>query len=255
MASKISIEVCIDDPGFAVEVAEAGAQRIEMCSALDVGGLTPTRSALERCQRSGIPVTAMTRIRPGDFILDENDIAWMRDEIASHVEAGVQGIVLGALTAEGEIDTGALRWLMDGCNGLPVTFHRAFDHCNDLQRGLEQIIDSGCQRLLTSGGAPTVHDGIEELIRINEAAGDRIEIIAGGGVRAEEVKNLVSRSGISWVHLSGRSSSSGGQDSTATSRKSDKIPLGRLESGGSRARFSTDPSIIRRVRAVLDGEE
>ncbi len=255
MASEISIEVCIDDPDFAVEIAEAGAQRIEMCSALDVGGLTPTRSALQRCQRSGIPVTAMTRIRPGDFILDENDIAWMRDEIASHVEAGAQGIVVGALTAEGEIDTGALRWLMDGCNGLPVTFHRAFDHCNDLQRGLEQIIDSGCQRLLTSGGAPTVHDGIEELVRLNEAAGDRIEIIAGGGVKVDQVRNLVSRSGINWIHLSGRSSTSCGEDSTATSPKGGKIPLGRLDSGGSTARFSTDPSIIRRLRSILDGEE
>lgn len=252
MANFVRIEVCIDDPSFASASAAAGADRIEMCSALDLGGLTPTPSALGRSIQSGIPVTAMTRLRPGDFILDPEDISRMRDEIASHIAAGAEGIVLGALKNSGEIDTEALNWLLDACNGTPVTFHRAFDHCSDRILGLEQIIDAGCQRLLTSGGAPSALEGIEEVARIVEAADGRIEVMAGGGVGPGCGAELVRRSGVQWLHLSARGPAS--PAGAGPQRGSNPAPLGSLDPGPDSPRMVTDPQQIRQLAIELGRE-
>jgi len=252
MANTVRIEVCIDDPSFASASAAAGADRIEMCSALDLGGLTATANTIERSIHSGIPVTAMTRLRPGDFILDPEDISRMRDEIASHIAAGAEGIVLGALKASGEIDTEALSWLLDACNGTPVTFHRAFDHCCDRILGLEQIIDAGCQRLLTSGGAPSALEGVEEVARIVEAADGRIEVMAGGGVRPGCGAELVRRSGVQWLHLSARGPASAAD--VSRQRGSKPVPLGSLDPGSDAPRMVTDPQQIRQLAIELGRE-
>ena len=243
----VQIEVCIEDASCAESIAHAGANRIELCSALDLGGLTPTTSAVRKTCRAGIPFTAMVRVRNGDFVLDENDIAQMRDEISTHIENGASGIVLGALTAEGHIDTVALQWLVEACAGRSVTFHRAFDHCVDRIAGLEQIIDCGCQRLLTSGGAATAVEAIEEISRIVEASADRIEIIAGGGIRPGSVLQLVKKSGLRWLHLSARRKICG-----PSTNSSSQFPLGSTTSTEPGQRWITDPAIIRELREELD---
>ncbi len=255
MHDKICIEICIDDPSHAATVANAGADRVEMCSALDLGGLTPTSSSLRKSIQGGIPVAAMIRLRPGDFILDDDDIALMRDEIASHIDSGADGIVLGALTANGEVDGGALRSLVDVCAGIPVTFHRAFDHCTDRILGLERIIDAGCQRLLSSGGAMTAIEGVEELARIVEAAEGRIEVLAGGGVYPSHAVELVRRSGVRWLHLSARQGSPSHDGAESSDNFQEKVPLGRKGLDDSGQRTSPDPEVIRQLRAQLDREE
>lgn len=252
MVNTVKIEVCIDDPSFARAIAAAGANRIEMCSALDLGGLTPTALSLQRSIQSGLPVTAMTRLRPGDFMLDAEDISQMRDEISSHISAGAEGIVLGVLKNSRAIDTEALSWLMDACNGTPVTFHRAFDHCCDRILGLEQIIDAGCQRLLTSGGAPSALEGIEEVARIVEAADGRIEVMAGGGVRPECGAELVRRSGVQWLHLSARSPAI--KDGQGSPSRSDPVLLGPRDPRPSSPRMVTDPHLIRQLAIELGRE-
>ena len=255
MHDKICIEICIDDPSHATTVANAGADRVEMCSALDLGGLTPTSSSLRKSIEGGIPVAAMIRLRPGDFILDDEDIALMRDEIASHIDFGADGIVLGALTANGEVDGESLRSLVDACSGIPVTFHRAFDHCTDRIQGLERIIDAGCQRLLSSGGAKTAIEGVEELARIVEAAEGRIEVLAGGGVLPSHALELVRRSGVSWIHLSARQGSPSPDGAESSDGIRQEARLGRKDLDDSGQRTAPDPAVIRQLRAQLGREE
>ena len=242
----VQIEVCIEEASCAEDIVSAGANRIELCSALDLDGLTPTAQALQKTCQAGVPVTAMTRIRGGDFVLDENDVSRMRDEISAHIEAGASGIVIGALTRDGAIDTVSMRWLVDSCAGRPVTFHRAFDHCVDRVTGLEQVIDCGCQRLLTSGGAATANQGIEEISRIVEAATGRLEVIAGGGVRPGSAFNLVEKTGVRWLHLSARRKVSGQMQNCPPQFSVE--PTTSLDPG---QRWITDPAIIRALREEL----
>ncbi|MEC9476978.1 MAG: copper homeostasis protein CutC [Planctomycetota bacterium] len=244
---SVQIEVCIEDAAFAEITAAAGADRIELCSALDLGGLTPTPASVRKTKSAGVPFNAMVRIRDGDFVLDENDIALMRDEISIHIENGASGIVLGALTEEGKVDAVALQWLVEACQGRPVTFHRAFDHCVDRVTGLEQIIDCGCQRLLTSGGAETAMEGVEEISRIVESSAGRIEVIAGGGIRPGSALQLVEKTELRWLHLSGRRKICG-----PSTNRSTQIPLGPTTSVEAGQRWITDPSIIRALREELN---
>lgn len=247
LQKPIQIEVCVEDPTHVEKIVAAGADRIELCSALDLGGLTPTSTSLQKTMQTGIQTTAMVRVRDGDFVLDENDISRMRDEICVHVENGASGIVLGALTPEGNIDTVALKWLVEASSGRPITFHRAFDHCVNRATALEQIIDCGCQRLLTSGGATTATEGIEEISEIVESAADRIEVIAGGGVRPGSALQLVKKTGVRWLHLSARRRISG-----PSSNRSPQVPLGPTTSTEPGERWITDPALIHELRQELD---
>lgn len=245
--SNIGIEVCIEDAAYAESAVRAGANRIEMCSTLDQGGLTPTAQSVRNASRSGVPITAMARLRSGDFVLDDDDIAILRDEITAHVETGAEGIVLGALTPEGTIDTVALGWLVDACGGRPVTFHRAFDQCSDRISGLEQVIDCGCQRLLTSGGATTAMEGLEELERIVDTAGARIEVIAGGGVRPGCAVELIQKTGVRWLHLSARRNIPGPSIDPRS-----EVSLGSASLAAPGERWIMDPAIVEDLRSELD---
>ncbi|HIC22206.1 MAG TPA: copper homeostasis protein CutC [Planctomycetes bacterium] len=245
--STIGIEVCIEDASYAESAVRAGANRIEMCSALDLGGLTPTTQSVRKALYSGVPVTAMARIRPGDFVLNDDDIAILQEEITAQIETGADGIVTGALTPEGTVDTVALGWLVDACGGRPVTFHRAFDHCSDRISALEQIIDCGCQRLLTSGGAPTAEQGIAELARIVETAADRIEVIAAGGIRPGCAVDLVRKTAVRWLHLSARRPTPG-----PSRVLSPGVPPGSATSVAPGERWIMDPALVEELRSELD---
>ncbi|MGE4618759.1 MAG: copper homeostasis protein CutC [Planctomycetota bacterium] len=245
----VQIEVCIDDAACAQEVVAAGADRLEICSALPLGGLTPTAAVVRKASGAGVPVTAMARLRPGDFVLDEEDIAILRDEISAHLEVSAAGIVVGALTPEGEVDSVALGWLVEACAGRPVTFHRAFDHCCDRHSGLEKIIDSGCQRLLTSGGASTALAGAEEIAKIVDIAGDRLEVIAGGGIRPGSALEVVQKTAVRWLHLSARREAPG-----PSLQHSPQIPLGSAASPEPGLRSFTDPAIVQKLRQELNPE-
>lgn len=202
------LEVCIDNIESLHYAIQGGATRIELCSALALGGLTPSYGMMKQSARlSTIPVYAMIRPRQGDFLYDHDDIAMMLDDIDAAAEAKLQGVVLGALTAQGEIDQPQVEQLVIRAqqHGLGVTFHRAIDQCRDFRQALELLIDLGCERVLTSGQAPQVEQGISTLADMVSLAKGRIRIMAGAGLTANNVTQIIQQTGVQEVHLSGKS--------------------------------------------------
>jgi copper homeostasis protein len=202
------VEICLDDLAGVRIAEQEGADRIELCSALSEGGITPSigtvAAALRMVSRIGIQV--LVRQRPGDFVYDEDELQAMVDDIHSMRTlpnpAGVPlGFVVGALRVDGQVNADATRRLVAACGDAPVTFHKAFDQLPDRAGALEQLAGLGVGRVLTSAGAPTALEGADELGRLVELAGDRIEILAGGRVRPATVAELVERTGVREVHL------------------------------------------------------
>lgn len=199
------LEVCIDNIESLSTAIAAGATRIELCSSLALGGLTPSFGFMQQAaKQSTVPIYAMIRPRQGDFLFSPQEFDLMLADINAAQEAGLSGIVIGALTASGEIDTKNCRNLIKAALGMGVTFHRAFDLCKEPTTALEEIINLGCERILTSGLAPTAEAGSEVLKQLNELAKGRISLMAGAGVNQSNVKGIIQQSGITEVHLSGK---------------------------------------------------
>ncbi|MFF2050398.1 copper homeostasis protein CutC [Leifsonia sp. NPDC058194] len=202
------VEICLDDLAGVGRAEAAGADRIELCSALSTGGLTPSigtvAGALGMAERLGVNV--LIRQRPGDFVFDADELAAMVADIRAvaalpRPEGVPLGFVVGALRPDGTVDADATRALVDACGRAPVTFHKAFDQTPDRAAALETLISLGVARVLTSGGATTAADGAAELGALVTQAGDRIVVLAGGGVRPSSVADLVRRTGVPEVHL------------------------------------------------------
>lgn len=205
---KYHIEVCIDNLESLHLAIAGGATRIELCSSLALGGLTPSLGFMKKAaQISTIPVYAMIRPRQGDFLYDQDDIDAMLLDIEAAAEAGLQGVVFGVLTADGMIDLPLAQQLAERANlyGLGITFHRAIDQSSDWQQALEDIISLGAERILTSGLAANVEQGIDTLKQMVEQADGRVSIMAGAGLTAENVQTIVNATGVREVHLSGKS--------------------------------------------------
>ena len=204
MRDAITLEVCVDNPdGLAAAVA-GGAARIELCSALEVGGLTPSAGLLRVAANSPVPVVAMIRPRGGDFRFNESEITLMLHEIDAVAAAGLHGVVLGASLADGRLDAGTLERLVRhaaDCN-LNCTLHRAIDLCPDLAQATRLAIDLGFERILTSGGAKKAPDGVDGLRRCFDAAEDRIAIMPGAGIDAANVGLLRACLPLTDVHAS-----------------------------------------------------
>jgi len=178
-----------------------GADRIELCENLAVGGVTPSL-ALQRAVREsvGIPVHVMVRPRGGDFLYTQAEYEQMIVDLANASESGADGIVLGILRDDGRVDVQRTLRLIDRARPLPVTFHRAFDATPDLRQALEDVIAAGAARVLTAGGPGTAETGVEALAELRQAASGRIEILAGGGIRSGNIAGVVQRSGVREVH-------------------------------------------------------
>ena len=201
------IEVCIDNIESLHQAIAGGATRIELCSSLALGGLTPSFGFMRQAAaHSPIPVYAMIRPRQGDFFYTEEEVEIMMWDIEMAHRAGLQGVVLGLLNPDGSIDCQRTQRLCQHATalGLGVTFHRAFDQCSEPKQALEEIITLGCERILTSGLAPSAPQGTALLASLVEQAAGRIAIMAGAGVNASNVKELVAKSHVTEVHLSGK---------------------------------------------------
>lgn len=179
----------------------AGANRIELCANLSVGGTTPSASLIAAVlDETKLPVFVMIRPRGGDFVYSDDEIEAMLRDIEQVGSTRVAGIVTGALTPDARVDVGRTHALVNAASGLPVTFHRAFDSTDNLPHALEQLIQIGVSRVLTSGGAPTALEGASAIADLVDQARDRIAIIAGGGVREHNVRELIARTGVREVH-------------------------------------------------------
>ena len=197
------LEVCAGDLTSAQAAAQGGAQRIELCSALQLDGLTPSAETIEGARRiEGLKLHVLIRPREGDFAYDEAETDSMLRDIRLAHQLGADGVVIGALTSDGDIDIPLCRRLIDAAQDMQVTFHRAFDECADVERGLEDVIALGCERLLTSGHAPDAFAGRLTLARLVRQAAGRIIILAGRGVRPGNIDAIASASSAPEFHSS-----------------------------------------------------
>jgi copper homeostasis protein len=200
-AIVILIELAVESLAAAHACAAGGADRIELAPDLTVGGLTPSHELTSRVLDAvDIPVFAMVRPRAGDFIYSANEIAGMCITIERLHALGVHGVVTGALTGSSEIDLAATAALLSAAAGMPFTFHRAFDRVVDQSAALEQLAQIGVTRVLTAGGARTALEGSARLGALVEQSNGRIAILAGGGVRESNVRDVVLLTGVSEVH-------------------------------------------------------
>ncbi|PID64149.1 MAG: copper homeostasis protein CutC [Gammaproteobacteria bacterium] len=198
-------EICVDNMSSIETAVKAQVDRVELCSALAVGGLTPSYGFLKQAMRfSSVEHHVMIRPRAGDFCFAPSEIAMMRDDIQTAKALGAHGVVLGALTANGQIDIKACEQFIQAADGMEVTFHRAFDLCNDAEKALEQIIELGFTRLLTSGQAKTAWLGREKIAQLIAQSRGRIAIMPGAGVTSDNVLDIIRETGASDIHFSAK---------------------------------------------------
>lgn len=181
-----------------------GASRVELCEKLEIGGVTPSRSMIEQVLREnpGLPVNVLVRPRGGDFVFNEEETLSMIEDIRMCRSLGVNGVVIGALNADGSIDKDTMRRLISEARPLSITFHRAFDECRDVEEALEDIIALGCDRLLTSGHEADAYTGRFTIARLVRQAAGRIVIMAGCGVRPSNINEISGATGAPEYHSS-----------------------------------------------------
>jgi copper homeostasis protein len=200
-AALILIEAAVETLDSALAAARGGADRIELCANLSVGGTTPSAGLIAAVvDQVQLPVVVMIRPRGGDFAYSREETDTMTRDIELGGKAGIAGIVTGALTPSGRIDVERLRVLARVAAGLPLTFHRAFDSAPNLPDALEQLIEIGVMRVLTSGGAPTALEGAATIASLVGQARGRISVIAGGGIRDHNVREVIARTSVREVH-------------------------------------------------------
>ncbi|MDE7125435.1 MAG: copper homeostasis protein CutC [Muribaculaceae bacterium] len=202
---KATLEICAGDMASVIAAAQGGADRVELCQGLAVGGLTPSIGFIKMARKvPGIKMHVLIRPREGDFVYTDEEIECMIHDIKAARSCNADGIVIGALMPDGRIDMNTCRILADEAEGMSVTFHRAFDLARDPMEALEDVMTLGCDRILTSGQAPDALSGAEILFRLQKAAGHRLSIMAGCGVTSSNAAEILRRSGCSEIHASAR---------------------------------------------------
>jgi copper homeostasis protein len=241
--NRVLLEICADDLDGVRAAVEGGADRIELCSALAVGGLTPSPALAEAAVESGLFVHAMVRPRAGDFVYASDELALMIGEIRALISAGVAGVVVGATHEDGRPDREALARLRDAAAGTQIVLHRAIDLAPDLPAAVEVAASLGYDHILSSGGAESAEEGATCLARMTVAAAGRLNIIAGSGVTADNAPDLVRITGVTAVHASASNHCAWRDSRIAT-----------FGFGGAAKRF-TDASKVANLRAALDSIE
>lgn len=232
----VTLEIAVCDVDGVRAAGTGGADRVELSAALEVGGLTPSLGMIEGCvAASSLPVHVLVRPRPGDFVLDVDLLAVAIRDARAALAAGAAGVVVGAALPDGRLDPDALARLREAAGDAPVMLHRVFDVVPDRPAALEEVIALGFERVLTSGGAVRAVDAAPGLRALVARASGRIEIMAGGGVRADDVPALLD-AGVDAVHLSAR-------------RRLGTGPSG--PGGGASERDATDVETVRRTAAAL----
>ena len=241
------LEICCGELAAVQAALEGGASRIELCSGLEEGGMTPSLGLVKAAVATGIKeVNVLIRPRSGDFLYSGGDILAMEEDIRMVVAAGASGVVIGALDCRGDVDIPLCRRLIEAAReasgkagGPHITFHRAFDVCRDPFRSLEAIMDLGCDSLLTSGCQPDACRGIPLLKKLVERAAGGIGIIAGSGVNPANAARILASTGVDGLHSTARTMSR-----TRMRFLSPHVSFGEN-------RLSTDPAAVEALRAIV----
>ncbi len=206
--SKYIIEIATSDFLTTRSAVEGGADRIELCANLAEGGTTPSMGQIRQCRESfSVSLYPIIRPRGGDFLYTDEEFNIMLHDIKLCKQLGCDGVVLGLLQKDGTVDRKRTAILVDAAYPLGVTFHRAFDRCLDPIAAMEELIEIGCERILTSGQRLTAPEGVELIAELNRIADTRIIIMPGSGVRKENIKILAEQTGCTEMHSSLRGKS------------------------------------------------
>lgn len=229
---RVIREVCADTLNSAITADIYGAERIELCQGLSDDGLTPSPALTKYCcENLHLDVCVLIRPRGGDFCYNEKEYQLIKDDVLFCKEAGAEAVVVGFLSPDGEVEKDRLKEIVEISAPMDVVFHRAFDYTADQAKALEELIECGCKRVLTSGGAKSALEGADSLRKLNEQAAGRIEILAGGGVSAQNVAEIIGVSGCNQVHFSGKHTITGHRG---------------------RKHTETDPEAVKAIKEITD---
>lgn len=242
--SPVALEIAVTSPQGAVVARDGGADRVELCVGLELGGLTPSQALVETTHETGIPAHALVRCRPGGFVHTPDEVELMVREVRTVLRSGAAGVVVGALRPDRTLDEDALRRFVDAARSVSataeITLHRAIDHAVDPVAAAATLATLGFTRVLTSGGAPTAGAGAATIARMVDAAGP-VQVMAGAGVIPADIGALVA-TGAAAVHLSAKRAA---PDSAHAG-----VPMGGADDGS--AHFVTDAEVVAAARRALD---
>lgn len=243
------IEGCVDSHTSALAACRGGADRLELCANLAIGGTTPSPALFKQVQRDcEVKINVLIRPRFGDFLYSEPEMEEMCTEIRAFQALGANGVVIGALTPQGDLDLEKMRRLMDCAGNMEVTLHRAFDMARDPLETLEAAAALGCRTILTSGQASSAPAGVALLRELHTRAAGRIDIMAGCGVKRENIRAIYEGAGVTSFHTTGRR---GPADSGMVYRKAG-VSMG-LPSLSEYEVWRTDPEEFRACAEIVHG--
>lgn len=245
---KFKLEVCVDSLESAINAQIAGADRVELCDNLMEGGTTPGFGTIVSV-RNNLTIELYVIIRPrgSDFLYSDSEYDIMRRDIEACHEAGADGVVLGILHKDGNIDVERTSGLIGYARPMKVTFHRAFDMCRDPYKGLEHIISAGAERILTSGQKSNASEGSELIRSLVKKADNRIVIMPGGSINELNIESIARTTGANEFHLTARKVI----ESEMTYRKT-SIAMGGLPGNGEFSRKVADPEKITNIINILN---
>ena len=242
-----TLECCVDSVESAIAAKKGGADRLELCSALVIGGLSPSQALYRKIrEQADIPIRVLLRPRFGDFCYTDYEHEILKEEVRSFRKLGADGIVIGTMKPDGTLNLEQMKELMEEAQGMPVTLHRAFDMCQDPFVTLEEAKKLGISTILTSGQKNTCVDGVELLKELVEKAQGETEILIGGGVDASVLPMLAEKTKAKAYHMSGKIS----MESEMRYRKQD-VSMG-VASVSEYEIWRTSEKRIREARRVLD---
>jgi copper homeostasis protein len=194
------LEVCIDSADGLEAALKGGADRVELCSVLELGGLTPSPGLIALAAQRGATARAMIRPRAGDFAFTPADVEMMKADIDAARRYRIEGVVLGANHPDGRLDLGVLGQLTEAARGMKLTLHRAFDLVPDITKAVEEAVSLGFDTILTSGRASAAPDGLDDLITAHRVAAGRITIMAGAGISPDNVRTILEGVPLGAIH-------------------------------------------------------
>lgn len=247
MKKSYTLECCVDSVESAVFAKEGGADRLELCANLVIGGTTPTLALYEQIRRTvDIRIHALIRPRFGDFLYTDHEAAIICREIQAFRRAGAEGVVIGSLSPDGSLNVEQMKRFIDCAGGMSITLHRAFDMCRDPFSELVTARSLGVNTILTSGQAPSCLAGLSRMKELSKATGDNLTILAGAGINADAVKILLEETDLTAFHMSGKKIIS-----SQMRYRNSEVSMG-LPGMSEYDIWQTDPENVRSVRRLLD---
>ena len=242
-----AVEICVDSPDGVLAAAAGGAQRSELCANLALGGTTPSAGAMRvAAECTSIEIVCLVRPRGGDFLYTSMEFEAMQADVIAARDAGLAGVAIGCLRADGSVDAERCARLIELAGELKTCFHRAFDVTSDAHAALEQLIALGFDRVLSSGQEPTAEQGAALLRDLVRQAGDRIDVVPAGGIRPHNVLRVVRETGADQIHCSALSVTD-----SAMQYRNPRVAMGSSSAGAEYQAALTDAVRVRAIVAAL----